>query len=509
MGTDSLRKAGVTVIVFLIAAKTVGVVKEILIAAQFGTSQTVDMYLAGITVPAVLSTLLYQALPNAFVPLFARRAHSSSDKQYTAILLLGILGVISVLVWLFADVLASFTNQGFPPDVRGETVTILKISAATILLVTAESLFRSRLLAKKKFAYTGVSGMMPSTAMIVAVLVYPEGGARTLAWGFVGGATLAALWNMLPFLGRLRRVVEKIMPPAPAKDTRHDGTWTATVVLLGSAGLFYPLIDRYFASFLAEGSIAAIQYANTIATQPLALFGIALGTAVFPYLAQRAAAGDTTEIRLILNKAIRWVLVLSIPFAVWCIIFGEEVVSLLYERGAFDVSSREATGLLLIPYGAWLVPAVLVAVLMKLHYASLRWRAILVATLLGLAVKVVGSFWLVGPWEAQGLVVATAGSRYIIALILLLSIPREYTAGNGAQWLRLGILVAGFSVAGSLCALLVSGVLAITDWTVLAIVRLGLALLITAGLLAGLGPRAGIEEVTRIHQWVAARIWRR
>ncbi len=509
MSAGSLRQAGATVIIFLIVAKTVGVFKEILIAAQFGTSQTVDVFLAGITIPAILGTLFYQSLPNAFVPLFARGTGTSRSRRRTALGLLAIIGMITIGLWLFADALASLTSQGFSLGAREETVAILQIAAVSVLLATVDALFRSRLLTRKKFAYIGIGSMWPGIAMIIAVLAFPEGGSRTLVWGFVSGAGLAALWNSLPFLQHLARRTPSMPKSVPTSTQTDGGLWTVIVMVLGSAGIFYTLLDRYFASFLAEGSIAAIKYANLVASQPVALFGGALGTAVFPYLSQRAAEHNIAEIRQILNRAIRWVLVASVPFAVWCIVFGEEIISLLYERGAFDASSREMTGLLLIPYGVWLVPAVLSAVLIKLKYASFHWRAILASTALGLVIKVVGSIWLVAPLDALGLVVATAASRVGMVTVLFLFLSRELSHGYAGQWIRLGIFVAGLSVAGSTLGLALAHFLSIADWTVAAIARLSLGIVFSLGLIGVLGPFVGIDEVTRIYRWVSSRVLRR
>ena len=56
------------------------------------------------------------------------------------------------------------------------------------------------------------------------------------------------------------------------------------------------LSDRLLASFLADGSISFLYYANRLLQFPLGIFGIALTIAIFPTLSRQAAQGEKGEL---------------------------------------------------------------------------------------------------------------------------------------------------------------------------------------------------------------------
>jgi putative peptidoglycan lipid II flippase len=509
MSISSIRQAGLTLIVFAAATKVLGLVKEMVLAANFGATQIVDVYLAGITFPAMVRTVITWALPDALVPLFSTEQRSERGTGTAAVALVMILSAVSGLLWFLAEPLAAVTGSGFSSVARAETVIILRITAASVVLSTIEALFQSRLLAQKRFVYSGMAGVWISVCMIVAIVAAPGGGARTLAWGYLAGILFAAVWNLLPFVFPRRREPGDGQGEIREKPYPSAGRWIVIVILLSSAGQLYTLLDRYLASFLAEGSMAVLNFATLVASQPVGIFGLALGMAVLPFLPRKLAEHDLPAAENILNRAIRWVLIGSVPMAVWTGMLAEEIISLLFERGAFDASARAVTGQLLVPYSLWLVPAIMNLVLVRMSYAMFRWRPILCAELGGLTVKAVLSFWLVGEYGAFGLVVATVIASISIMGVLLFALPHALARRNWAAWVRLLLLLSIVSLIGTVSAYYLPAIIPLSGWREIAIMRIATAVLLTTIMLIGLGPRLRIEEIGDLRNWLIGRIRRR
>ncbi len=507
MNTPSIRQAGLTVVIFTIATKFIGFFREVVVAGYYGTSQVVDIYLAGITIPLLIRTVLGQALPNAFIPLFTRENTHGGGSKRTAFFLLIILGVVAAILWIAAKPLALLTSGGFSGNAQREVMVIFRIATGAIVLTAVESIFRSRLLARKRFVYTSLAGLWLSSSMIAAVILYPGGGARTLVWGFLSGSMITVIWYLIPCL-RHRPTAES-PPPAQSRQFGSEGRWVTAVLFLGSIGALYTFVDRHLASFLGEGSIAAIQYANLLVSQPVAICGIAIGLAAFPYLSSKVAEGDTSAITRILDRAFRWTLIGSIPIAVWLGVFGDEIVSVLFERGAFDIVSRESTGALLIPYSIWLVPVALTSVLLRVYYASFRWRPILLAALTGLAVKTSLSFMLVNNYDAAGLVAASAAAAISTLAVLFIALSPGYRRGTWSGWLRLAIFLTGVSFIGAFAGISLVEVFSISSWGARAVSRVAAGVILSFGLGILLGRPLRIAEVSRVYNWFSRRRLRR
>ncbi|MBD3299113.1 MAG: hypothetical protein GF341_10695, partial [candidate division Zixibacteria bacterium] len=419
MSEPTLRQAGATVIILVIVVKIVGFAREAVIAGVYGTTRVVDTYLAAITIPAIFTNLVYQALPNAFVPLFAP-GNASARSRRLAIQLLVISFGVSILLWLTAPWLASVTNSGFSPELKRQTINLIRIAAGGVLLATFEALGRSRLIAQRRFVQSGLSQLWSSVTVIIAVVLFMDAGAYALMWGLVIGIGVIGIWNVLPLSHRPQA-------PTAAADAQEpsvtDGSWVAVVVLLTVIASFNGLIDRHLGSYLEAGSLAALQYANLIATQPVAVCGITIATAIFPYLTQKLAAGDHDGTMSVLDRAVRWAMLGGIPSAVMVIVFAPEILRILLERGEFDMQSRAMTGSALAVYGFWMIPAVVSAVVAKVHYSARGVRELVWATVVGLVIKVGASFWWVEPFGIAGLAGSSAATLTAYLIILTVALP--------------------------------------------------------------------------------------
>jgi putative peptidoglycan lipid II flippase len=104
---------------------------------------------------------------------------------------------------------------------------------------------------------------------------------------------------------------------------------------------------RIFGSYLPAGGISGINYALKIMLIPVALFGQAIGTAVYPFLARLVAENNLEEMNRLLNNTLRY-LALVIPVSVLLMVLRNEVVSIIYQRGQFDAAATALTADILI-----------------------------------------------------------------------------------------------------------------------------------------------------------------
>ena len=504
MSEPSIRRAGLTLVAFAVIGKVIGFLREAAIAGTYGTSQIVDIYLAAVAVPALINGILYQALPNAFIPLFARARESSSQTRRVAWGVLVIMVFISAGLWLFATTIAALTNSGFSASLRAETVFLVRIMSGSVFLGTIEALARSRLLAQKRFVQTGISSLLLSFAVIAAVVFFPGGGARTLAWGFFAGAACVALWNVIPFGKPAASGLATPEGGIQSGSSNPVGGWVAAVILLNTVNLLYGLIDRHLGSYLVEGSIAALQYSSIVATQPLAICATAIGMAIFPYLSDRVTANDHAGSASLFDRAMRWALLGAIPSAIVVSLLGNAAVTVLFERGQFDAGSRTITGSLLAIYGVWIVPAVMGTVVGKVFYAGLRWRPILLAISLSLLVKTGLSFWWVRTEGVIGLVWATTVAVLVSVVILFGKMPRWGTQGLWPGWIRLALTTGALFAVPCLMGRLLPAAIPSLPWKIAAFASVVTGTGGGSVLLLVFGPRLGIKEIVTMRTTLGA-----
>jgi putative peptidoglycan lipid II flippase len=167
-------------------------------------------------------------------------------------------------------------------------------------------------------------------------------------------------------------------------------------------------IDTWLASFLVSGSISYLYYGNRVFQLPLALFAIALSTAIFPTVSKKIKTKDLEKALFEFKRGF-WILLYLLSAAtVVGIIYSNEIIWLLFERGAFSRENTIDVGAVLAMYLIGLIPFGLNKLFSLWLYANHKqFLAAKIATI-SLIVYTIVALALIKPLGAMGL--ALAGS---------------------------------------------------------------------------------------------------
>jgi len=179
------------------------------------------------------------------------------------------------------------------------------------------------------------------------------------------------------------------------------------------------VVARLLASYLPEGSVSYLYYADRLVQFPLGVFAIALATAVLPSLSKQAAAKDMEGLRASFSYALRLVFFVSIPAMTGLIILREPIVRLLFQRGAFDLATTHLTAEALLYYaiGLWAFSGVRIVV--ATFYALQDTKTPVKIAVISLFVNIVLSVLLMGPMRHSGLALATSLASGVNFILLI------------------------------------------------------------------------------------------
>ncbi len=114
-------------------------------------------------------------------------------------------------------------------------------------------------------------------------------------------------------------------------------------------------INTSFALYLPGGSVTALSSAFHLWQLPVALFGVAVGMVVLPSVSRMSLHKGNDEIPQHLAKAMRFVAFFAVPSAVILGLWGQEIVSIFFQRGRFDATASALTGQVLAAYSLGLL----------------------------------------------------------------------------------------------------------------------------------------------------------
>ncbi|RMF80544.1 MAG: murein biosynthesis integral membrane protein MurJ [Nitrospirae bacterium] len=212
------------------------------------------------------------------------------------------------------------------------------------------------------------------------------------------------------------------------------------------------LISTLLASFLPDGAVSYLYYANRVMEFPLGLFGIAIATASLPELSDHAARGDTAGLVAALNRALRLCLLLMLPAGAGMAVLARPILTLLFASGRFTAEAVTQTvpALAAFAAGVWAYATVKVAI--QALYAEQDTATPMKTGAATVAVDVAASLLLMGPLAHTGLALATSlAAAFQFALLLRILRRRHGPLGGRALLAACGRALAASGAMAAGC----------------------------------------------------------
>ncbi|MDX8351727.1 murein biosynthesis integral membrane protein MurJ [Cognatiyoonia sp. IB215182] len=369
-----------TVGLWTMLSRVLGFVRDIMIAAYLGTGPVAEAFLVAFSLPNLFRRFFAEGAFNmAFVPMFSKKLEAGEDPKRFAqdafVGLGGVLAVFTIIGIILMPALVTMMASGFLGTERFDLAVYYgRIAFPYILFISLSALLSGVLNATGRFAAAAAAPVLLNVIFVGALLIVALGTGgenqalmgQSLAFAVpvAGLAQLALVW----FAAKRAGFALKIGRPKLTPELRHLAIIAAPAALAGGVVQINLLVGRQVASFF-EGAVAWLNYADRLYQLPLGVVGIAIGVVLLPDLSRRLRAGDAAGGQDAFNRATEISLALTIPAAIALMVIPLPLVSVLFERGAFNSDDTAATALAVAVYGLGLPAFVMQKTLQPLFFA--------------------------------------------------------------------------------------------------------------------------------------------
>ncbi|MGE5597270.1 MAG: murein biosynthesis integral membrane protein MurJ [Hyphomicrobiales bacterium] len=507
--SQSPRAGGLAVAAAIVAfgfigSRLLGVLRTVAIADAFGTAPELAAYNVAFRVPDLIFQVLAGAtLGSAFIPVFARLYRREGEERAWLLastvlnLITAATAALCLLAFVFAPVLVPLLAPGLGDDIGREqeltdkAVELTRLMLLSPLLFSVSGMVTGMLNARQQFFLPALAPMLYNLAIIFgALFLSGPFGVEGLAVGVVAGAGLH-LAVQVPGLFRERM---KYTPSFDWRDaaTREVGRLMGPRVVGLAAAQFNFVITTFFASKVGDSVINALTYAWLLAGLPLALFGMALSTAVFPRLAEHAADEDLESLQNTISRVLRVIMFLTIPAAIGLALLRIPATALLLERGEFTSGDTALTAAALGFYCIGIIPQAGIEIHSRGFYALGDTRTPVILSVSAVALNFVLSALLWQRFEHEGLAFAVSASSWLEWTLLYAWYVRR-TGASAASDLA---AIARFALCGAVMALVLA--IAFRPFDVQS--RFDDAVVAMAGAVAGAAIYAGMAALLGIEE---------
>jgi putative peptidoglycan lipid II flippase len=325
--------------------------------------------------------------------------------------LIGFLIVLSLFVTLFSSLITKAIALGFDTKTVELAAPLVAINFYYLPLIFIVTFMAALLQYKHHFATTAFSTALLNLALIAALLISKGMDKYEITYYLSYGVLVGGLLQVLVHIIAFKKHNKK-------EENRFYKSFLGAT-LGSSTAHISAFLDTWLASFLVTGSISYLYYANRVFQLPLALFAIATSVALFPMIARAIKnKNESKALNLMRKSSLILIALLSIATLIG-IVFNNEIIWLLFERGAFNENDTSNTALILTMYLIGLIPYGLAKIFSLWLYAKEKQFLAAKISMKALGANIVFSLIFIIPYEAAGLAFASTLSGFILLILTL------------------------------------------------------------------------------------------
>lgn len=432
----SLFKTAGLIAFFTILSKMVGFVRDLFIASAYGATMVSDAYFYAYQIPALALVLLggmggpFHSATVAFftknITNITEKIPEKSLKIFNSFVTSSALffGVLAILVFLFSDQILNVIAAKATTDLTAISSQLLKIMSPVVLIGGIIGIFYGVSVVFKQFLIPSISPIFMSSSIILALLLFPHDPCGlVLAYGFLIGAIAQFAFQLIPavqngifykpnfnFLNSDMSKISEVLFPAILGST------------IGQVNIY---IDMFFTSGLQEGAWSAITYSNRLFQFPTGVIVTAFLVPLFPMFSTFVGKQDWSSLKEYFHKGINTLWFLAFPIFVFILLFAQDVIFVLFERGAFDAYDTLMVTEALLFLSISIIPYVARDTLTRVFYSFDDSRTPFFVAALSILVKIIMNFILVERFGIAGVTASTATVAFFNMIVLAFLVKKK------------------------------------------------------------------------------------
>ena len=415
-------------------SRALGLVRDMVIAHLYPKFIS-DAFFVAFRLPNMLREMLAEGAMNAgFIPVFSEYVSTRPREEAEELMaaatgaMTAVLMLVSALGVVFAPAIVRFITLEFGPpnDKLLLAIGLARVMFPYILLIGVATLLMAVLNTFGRFFSSAYAPVLLNLSMILCAYIFRKSFDEpiyALALGVMIGGALQLLLQ-LPFLKRLG------FPFRFGWDLRHPGLRRIFILLVP---VFFGqavrevnvIVGTMLAWYLGEGMVSALYYSYRLMHLPLAVFGLAIATALLPSLSNSASVDDMEKFKRTLSSGLKSVLFIMVPATVGLIMLRVPIIRLLFEHGSFDAVATENTAFALMFYAIGLFVFAGSRVLAFSFYAMKNTTLPVIVAACAMVANVILSVALMGPLRQGGLALASSISSAINLLVLWIFLEKR------------------------------------------------------------------------------------
>lgn len=425
-----IAKKALWIICITLVSKLIGFLRDVILAARYGTTIETDSFIMAQTISDVMISLVIVALGTTFIPVMSDYISNKSKQEVNKFINVVYTFSISITVILcvFAMIFTKEIVKIFAPNYSYEslnlTIELTRIILPSTIVAVIVALNNAKLQNHGYYLIPAAIGFPWNLSLIFAMIflrdIYSiQGLTYALAIGII-----LQLFLQAPFVKKLNYKY-KIDFDIKEQGLRRIGILIVPIMIGSGIQEINTLVDRILSSGLPQGSLSALNFSNRLNTFIIGLLSAAVTSIYYTSMSKYFSEGNSKEFKKLLKNTINVLIVIVIPASAGFYVLRLPIIQLIFQRGLFDVRASEMTAEAMSYLIIGLIGFSLRDVLSRAFYALQDTKTAMVNGSLAIAINIVASIIFVPYLGLGGIALGTTTSGIVGTLLLLLSLHKK------------------------------------------------------------------------------------
>lgn len=403
--------------VVIIIAKVAGFIKQMVVAGSFGATIETDLIQMSQGLISNTDYIIVQTLSTAFVALYIHTKETGEEKAKTfatnvvKALLIIVVGVAIVMA-VGSPLISRIIAPSYDADLSARLAKYILIFSPTVILYVLTAIFTSILNANKRFVLGELIGLIQTVVLVTTIVFLKDQFyVNTLVIGFF----IYSIINP-SYLGFFSKKYLGSTKGNPFKDSQVRGFLRMCGPLLFGYSMIFinQQVDKIIVSGMEVGTVTAMSYGAVLSNLVTTLIA-SLCTVLFTSITELNSKKDYTGVIHMAQKSSLIMIIMLMPITIVTCFASQEIVTIVFGRGAFDQHAIQGASYALIGYGIGFIAFALKSLYARVLYSNKDTKKPMVNSSIGILINIVLSIILSRSMGVLGVTLASSISEYIAA----------------------------------------------------------------------------------------------
>ncbi|MBI3754344.1 MAG: murein biosynthesis integral membrane protein MurJ [Deltaproteobacteria bacterium] len=454
---EEIKIVKTTIILFVLAVLTriFQILFLPLVAAIFGTSGEFESFIIAFSISTMFGSILLSGFGTVFIPTFTecklRNGEESGLNFASSFINLVLVSYIFIVIIgiTFAPWLVSIFAPGIAPIFKHLGARLTQILFIASFFVTLTAIITAVLYSYRSFIIPSIAALCGTVALLASIIAIKDGiGIYVLPVALILSGIISFL-ILLVSIAKINfrfRFTVNLRHPA----IREAGAMLFSVSFVGILGQLIMIANRFFASFLPEGSIATMEYANRLVSMVIEFFALSLIIPLYQRMSAESALNEGDKIRTSFSLGMKMTAIILLPLTAFLIFLRVPIFTLLLEYGKFTPQNTLEVSSVFLYLSLAMIGSGFGQIIVNTFYAIKRMKAVVILSLGGVMLNILLDAALFKPMGLEGLALAT-GIAAILGAAISIGVLRRALGGVD------GFYLSKFILKTSLAAIVSSG----------------------------------------------------